>query len=110
LLLSIFATHWVLRRQFVRPAIALVEHLRAESAGDTRPSRKFPHCGGRSIVDADGADVPLTAMEFELISVLIRHPRQILSRDRLCQLAHNRGLAAGRSQYRHPHHSAAQED
>lgn len=60
-----------------------------------RPSRKFPHCGGRSIVDADGADVPLTAMEFELISVLIRHPRQILSRDRLCQLAHNRDLRPG---------------
>jgi PAS domain S-box-containing protein len=35
LLLSIFAAHWILRRQFVRPAIALVEHLRAESAGDT---------------------------------------------------------------------------
>lgn len=51
--------------------------------------------GGRKLVDADGADVPLTAMEFELISVLIRHPRQTLSRDRLSQLAHNRDLEPG---------------
>jgi len=51
--------------------------------------------GGRRIVDADGADVPLTAMEFELISVFIRHPRQVLSRDRLCQLAHHRDLEPG---------------
>jgi two-component system phosphate regulon response regulator OmpR len=60
---------------------------------------RLGHCTldlvGRSIVDADGADVPLTAMEFELISVLIRHPRQILSRERLCQLAHNRDLQPG---------------
>jgi PAS domain S-box-containing protein len=42
LLLSIFAAHWVLRRQFVRPAIALVEHLRAESAGDTPAAPKIP--------------------------------------------------------------------
>ncbi|MDQ6435588.1 winged helix-turn-helix domain-containing protein [Mesorhizobium sp. LHD-90] len=34
-------------------------------------------------------------MEYELIAVLLRHPRQILSRERLSMLAHNRDLEPG---------------
>ena len=50
---------------------------------------------GRRIVDADGSEVALTAMEFELVCVFVRHPRQVLSRDRLSQLAHSRDLEPG---------------
>lgn len=50
---------------------------------------------GRTMVDPDGADVELTPMEFDLLCVFARHPRQILSRDQLCRLAHNRDLEPG---------------
>jgi DNA-binding response OmpR family regulator len=50
---------------------------------------------GRTMVDPDGADVQLTSMEFDLLCVFARHPRQILSRDRLCRLAHNRDIEPG---------------
>ncbi|TIO08298.1 response regulator transcription factor [Mesorhizobium sp.] len=50
---------------------------------------------GRTMVDPDGADVQLTSMEFDLLCVFARHPRQILSRDQLCRLAHNRDLEPG---------------
>ncbi|TIQ18189.1 MAG: response regulator transcription factor [Mesorhizobium sp.] len=50
---------------------------------------------GRTMVDTDGAEVQLTSMEFDLLCVFARHPRQILSRDQLCRLAHNRDLEPG---------------
>lgn len=50
---------------------------------------------GRTMVDPDGVDVQLTSMEFDLLCVFARHPRQILSRDQLCRLAHNRDLEPG---------------
>lgn len=50
---------------------------------------------GRRLLDADGAEVGLTSMEYDLLAVFVRHPRQILSRDRLCRLAHDRDLEPG---------------
>lgn len=50
---------------------------------------------GRKLVGPGGEDVPLTAMEFDLLSLFMRHPREILSRERLCLLAHDRDLAPG---------------
>jgi two-component system phosphate regulon response regulator OmpR len=50
---------------------------------------------GRRLVGADGEDVALTAMEFDLLAVFLRHPRQVLSRERLCELAHDRPLEPG---------------
>lgn len=50
---------------------------------------------GRTMVDPDGADVQLTSMEFDLLCVFARHPRQIMSRDQLCRLAHNRDIEPG---------------
>jgi DNA-binding response OmpR family regulator len=40
--------------------------------------------------DAQGRDVPLTAMEFELLKAFVDHPNQVLSRDRLLTLTRNR--------------------
>ena len=42
------------------------------------------------LIDENGIDVPLTAMEFDLLKAFSQHPRQVLSRDRLLDLAHNR--------------------
>jgi two-component system phosphate regulon response regulator OmpR len=39
---------------------------------------------------ADGREIPLTAMEFELLKVFVEHPNQVLKRDRLLTLTRNR--------------------
>jgi two-component system phosphate regulon response regulator OmpR len=38
----------------------------------------------------EGAEIPLTSMEFELLRVFVEHPNQVLSRDRLLTLTRNR--------------------
>lgn len=49
---------------------------------------------GRRVLTRDGAPLPLTSGEFALLAVLLRHPRQPLSRDRLMSLARGRGHEA----------------
>jgi two-component system phosphate regulon response regulator OmpR len=44
----------------------------------------------RTLTDAKGREVPITAMEFDLLIALIEHPNQVLSRDRLLTLTRNR--------------------
>ena len=39
---------------------------------------------------ADGQEIPLTAMEFDLLRVFVEHPNQVLNRDRLLTLTRNR--------------------
>ncbi len=39
---------------------------------------------------ADGAEIVLTAMEYELLKAFVDHPNQVLSRDRLLTLTRNR--------------------
>jgi DNA-binding response OmpR family regulator len=39
---------------------------------------------------ADGAEVPITSMEFDLLKAFADNPNRVLSRDRLLDLAHNR--------------------
>jgi len=43
-----------------------------------------------ALFDAHGAEVPLTAMEFDLLKVFVDHPNQVLSRDRLLTLSRDR--------------------
>lgn len=50
---------------------------------------------GRALTGPDGAAIEISAMEFALLEVFARHPRQVLSRERLCELAHGRPLAPG---------------
>ena len=50
---------------------------------------------GRRLFDRDGLEVEISAMEYELLDVFARHPRQVFSRDRLCELAHGRPLGDG---------------
>jgi two-component system phosphate regulon response regulator OmpR len=44
----------------------------------------------RQLFDREGAEVPLTAMEFDLLKAFVDHPNQVLSRDRLLTLTRNR--------------------
>jgi len=45
---------------------------------------------GRRLLDADGREIVLTSMEFDLLRVFTEHPGQVLSRDRLLTLTRNR--------------------
>ncbi len=66
------------------------------SADAVPPARRvrFGHCeldlDAHRLLAADGSEVPLTAMEFDLLETFARHPGQVLSRDRISELAHNR--------------------
>jgi len=42
----------------------------------------------------DGAEVPMTAMEFDLLKSFAERPNRVLSRDQLLDLAHNRDMEA----------------
>jgi DNA-binding response OmpR family regulator len=55
---------------------------RTESYVDDRVTIDF----AQRAVSFDGRDVSLTPLEFKLLSVLVRHPRQVLSRDQLLGL------------------------
>jgi two-component system OmpR family response regulator len=45
---------------------------------------------GHRLLEADGSEVELTSMEFDLLRVFTEHPNQVLSRDRLLTLTRNR--------------------
>ncbi|HSQ81559.1 MAG TPA: response regulator [Casimicrobiaceae bacterium] len=46
--------------------------------------------GAHRLLDATGAEVPLTSMEFDLLRVFVEHPNRVLSRDQLLGLTRNR--------------------
>ena len=83
----------VLRRVRERPAVTAPA---ASAAGAPSAYARVPVGAGmldlasRALYDATGAEVPLTAMEFDLLRVFIERPRQVLSRDQLLTLTRNR--------------------
>lgn len=48
------------------------------------------HVARRELVDAEGLVEPLSSGEFDLLLAFIHHPRQVLSRERLLDLAHGK--------------------
>ena len=44
----------------------------------------------RRLFDADGEEVTITSMEYDLLKAFADHPNKVLSRDQLLNLAHNR--------------------
>jgi two-component system phosphate regulon response regulator OmpR len=44
----------------------------------------------RRLLDADGREITVTTMEFDLLRAFAEHPNQVLSRDRLLSLTRNR--------------------
>jgi DNA-binding response OmpR family regulator len=63
--------------------------------GPIRMGRCTLDTEARRLLDPSGTAIELTAMEFDLLDVFARHPRQTLSRDRLSELAHGRPRGAG---------------
>jgi two-component system phosphate regulon response regulator OmpR len=48
----------------------------------------------RKLFEADGTEVPITSMEFDLLKCFAEHPRRVLSRDQLLDMAHNKEMEA----------------
>lgn len=83
----------------IRAVLRRLEPAPAASAEPPRRTYPMGRCTldmeARCLRDAEGRDIALTAMEFDLLDVFVRHPRQILSRGRLAELAHARPLEPG---------------
>jgi DNA-binding response OmpR family regulator len=75
----------VLRRTRPTPAVTSPAGQRAV---------RFGHCvlelDARRLYRLDGTEVPVTAMELELLETFARHPNRVLSRSELLNLAHTR--------------------
>ncbi|HET6467055.1 MAG TPA: response regulator [Geminicoccaceae bacterium] len=83
----------------IRSVLRRVQADGAAAAPEAHGRRvRFGRCvldlDARRLAGPDGGEIPLTAMEFDLLAVFVRHPNQVLSRDRLSELAHNRPLDA----------------
>ncbi|MFL6845539.1 MAG: response regulator [Allosphingosinicella sp.] len=50
--------------------------------------------GERELIDSEGVAVPLSTGEYNLLLALVTHPRRVLTRDQLLDLAQGRELAA----------------
>jgi len=61
---------------------------------DDRQTIRFGRClldlEAHLLMDEDGAEVPITSMEFDLLKAFAENPRRVLSRDQLLDMAHNR--------------------
>jgi two-component system phosphate regulon response regulator OmpR len=86
--------HAVLRRLDAATAAAAARPLPA--AGTASGARRMPFgrvwldLDQQKLVGPDGADLPLTAMEFDLLKAFAENPNRVLTRDRLLDLAHKR--------------------
>ncbi len=82
----------VLRRIQARPA---AEPDKPAAAAATFPSRqRVGRCeldaGARRLFEAGGAEIAMTAMEYELLRVFLANPNRVLSRDQLLMHTRNR--------------------
>lgn len=79
----------VLRRVDQRPAPTVGE---VSTAPTTR--MQFGSCtldmDAHKLFDANGEELSITAMEFDLLKAFAERPNRVLSRDQLLELAHNR--------------------
>lgn len=76
------------------PLPALVAQAGAPEAaalGGVRFGRVTLDLDARCLIENNGEPVELTAMEFDLLRVFAQNPNRVLTRDRLLDLAHNRG-------------------
>lgn len=88
----------VLRRtdQARSGAAPAIEEPASTASGAAPTNRvRFGRCmldlDQRRLFDADGAEIPITAAEFDLLALFARHPNRPLNRDQIMEQAHNRG-------------------
>jgi two-component system, OmpR family, phosphate regulon response regulator OmpR len=79
----------VLRRLSLPPLPEVAAEAR-ESARSVRFGAFHLDLEAHRLYAADGIEVPITSMEFDLLKAFADNPNRVLSRDRLLDLAHNR--------------------
>ena len=81
-------------RARVRSVLRRLQAHVPEANGTARPRVPVGGCAldldTHQLFAADGREIPITRMEFDLLQVFIEHPQQVLSRDRLLTLTRNR--------------------
>jgi DNA-binding response OmpR family regulator len=80
----------VMRRMQARDAGEAAAPTAAAADRRVRVGRCQLDVDSRRLFDAAGEDVPMTAMEFDLLRVFIGNPNRVLSRDQLLTLTRNR--------------------
>jgi two-component system phosphate regulon response regulator OmpR len=86
----------VLRRMQARPTGPVELDAAPAAPPDALPRQRFGRCEieleSRRLFDrrADGAELPMTAMEYDLIRVFLANPNRVLSRDQLLMHTRNR--------------------
>jgi two-component system phosphate regulon response regulator OmpR len=88
-------------RELLARARSVLRRLPPAAPGEPVAERALPRFGrgrldlqARRAIDDQGREIPLTPMEVDLLAVFARHPRQVLARERLVRLAHDRELEA----------------
>lgn len=91
-------------RELLARVRSLVRRLSSGEARQDEPAATMGHevVMGRCILNLDtkrlylrdGEEVPMTAMEFDLLKSFAERPSRVLSRDQLLDLAHNRDMEA----------------
>lgn len=85
-------------RELLARVRSVLRRIRAEvtTPADKPASRRIPvgactlDLDARRLLDADGRDIPITAMEFDLLQLFITRPNRVLSRDDILNLTQNR--------------------
>jgi DNA-binding response OmpR family regulator len=84
-------------RELAARVRSVLRRLKADRApAPALASERFDFAGwrldlsSRSLTRPDGADVPLTTGEFDLLTAFVQHPNRALSRDRLMEIMHHR--------------------
>jgi two-component system phosphate regulon response regulator OmpR len=86
----------VLRRMQARPLEETAAPAATSAPSTSAQRQRFGRCevelASRRLfdLDADGAEVPMTAMEYELLRVFLANPNRVLSRDQLLMHTRNR--------------------
>jgi len=82
----------VIRRMQARPQIA--PNAPVQGAAPALPRVRVGTCaldlGSHQLFAADGSELPLTGMEFDLLKVFVERPNQVLNRDQLLTLTRKR--------------------
>jgi two-component system phosphate regulon response regulator OmpR len=83
-------------RARLKSVLRRLQERKAPAAEPARTAGRIPigrctlELAARRLLDAAGHEVPVTAMEFDLLRAFAEHPNQVLSRDRLLTLTRNR--------------------
>jgi two-component system phosphate regulon response regulator OmpR len=80
----------VLRRVQARTSSGAGGERSKDAAQRVNVGRCVLDLAGHRLLAADGQEVPLTSMEFDLLRVFTDHPNQVLSRDQLLTHTRNR--------------------